>query len=391
MADESLFIEVDFCQVRKKRENICGDAFYSQKIPEEERVISVLSDGLGSGVKANILASMTARMAVRFAAGDMDFTRCAEVMMDALPVCQVRRISYATFTIIDTRAHGETRIIEMDNPPFLLVRGGVVVPVAMEEITSERWPDRKLRMSHLVMQPEDRIVVCSDGITQAGLGNPRYPLGWREDGCRDFVLDRVTRDPQVSARRLARAVVSGAIDKEPEHQAHDDMTAGVIYFRKPRKLLLLTGPPFDRANDAVYARMLDQFDGRRVICGGSTANIVARELGREITMSLEDSTGDLPPLSRMPGVDLVTEGILTLTHTARVLEGSAPVNGNAASKLAELLRDSDRIEFVVGSRINEAHQDPQLPMDVEIRRNIVRRMAQCLEEKYLKEVTMKCI
>ena len=392
MIDVPLFIEVAHAQCRKAGQNICGDAFYSEKEHNGHRVVSVLSDGLGSGVKANILASMTSRMAVRFVTSDMDFVHSAAIMMDALPVCQVRKISYATFTIIDTRPGGDTRIIEMDNPSFVLLRNGEVCNVPSEEVASPRWSDRKLRFSRVKMQADDRIVIYSDGISQAGLGTSTCPLGWRERGCREFLVREVEQDPNISARHLSDRTIRAALSREPHRHAQDDMTCGVIYFRRPRKLLVVSGPPFNKRWDAQIARMLDAYDGKRAICGGTTANIIARELNRKIHMDLALAQPDLPPPSSMDGADLVTEGILTLTNAARLLEEDVPARGkNPAATLVELFRESDIIEFLVGSRINEAHQDPTLPLDIEIRRNIVRRIAQQLETKYLKEVSIKCI
>lgn len=391
MSRENLFIEVEFRQCRKHGQRICGDAGRTLKIPEASRVISVLSDGLGSGVKAAILSTMTAAMACRFCASGLDMVRSAETMISVLPICRVRGISYATFTILDCFAQGTSRVIELDNPPFLWIRGGSVIEARSEWRTSPRWKDRRLRFSELETQPEDRIVVFSDGITQAGLSTERYPLGWRWEGCRDYVLEQVRANPRISARQLTANILTAALVREPLRQAQDDMTVGVVYFRRPRRLVVLTGPPYARERDAECARIIDQFPGRRVICGGTTAAIVARELGRELTVMMDKMDPELPPPCHLEGVDLVTEGILTLTRALRVLEGDAPPPppDSPASRLVELLLDSDIIDFVVGTRINEAHQDPNLPEDLEIRRNIVRRMRRALEERYLKETTVR--
>lgn len=392
MTHDGCFIEVDYSQRQKHGQDICGDAFYCYKTPGDGRVIVVLSDGLGSGVKANILASMTTRMAAQFAASDLDFLHSATIMMDTLPVCQVRKISYATFTIIDCRPDGETRVIEMDNPACLFMRGEKPLPVASEEMQSPRYPDRRMRVSHVALEPGDRIVLPSDGVSQSGLSTREYPLGWREDGFRDFVLQRVEREPEISARRLADSVVREALRKEPRGRAQDDITCGVLYFRHPRRLLVLSGPPYSKDRDGEYARMIETFDGKKAICGGTTACIIARELKREVEMSLDAFSPDLPPPSRMNGVDLITEGILTLTKTAQAMEQDLPLPSNSpAMALVELLREGDVIEFVVGSRINEAHQDPSLPVEIEIRRNIIKRIAKVLEEKYLKEVSIRQI
>ncbi len=390
--DASLFLEVEYSQRLKHGQDICGDVFESRKFEGGARVIAALSDGLGSGVKAGILATMTAAMALKFAASEMDFLHSAEVMMDALPICQVRKISYATFSIVDCRANGSAQIIEMDNPPFLFLRNGEARPLECREMVSPKWQDRALRFAQAEIQPGDRLVLVSDAVTQAGLGAPDYPLGWRDSGLREFALAQVAEDPEVSARDLAERIVREALRKEPRKHANDDITCGVIYFRRPRKLIVLTGPPFDKKRDAEYARMLDVFDGRRVICGGTTTTIVSRELGLPVRLNLNSMSSDLPPMSVMDGVDLITEGILTLTHAARLIEERGPITrDDPASKLARLLIESDMIQFVVGSRINEAHQDPKLPLDLEIRRNIVRRVTDALETRYLKETSILCV
>jgi hypothetical protein len=389
---QDLFVEIEFSQCNKHGEDICGDSFSMQKIEEQNRLIAVLSDGLGHGVKAGILSTMTASMALKFIASDLEIARSAEIMMDALPVCQKRRISYATFSIFDYRENDSVRIIEMDNPPFLHVRQGEVLSTDYKEVCSPRHQQRKLRISRIEPHSQDRLVFMSDGVTQAGLGSAQLKLGWRRSGCIDFVLAALRDKPNLSARDLSRKILQRALQKEPNRQAGDDISVGVVYFRVPRRTILLTGPPFSQERDGLYAHNLDSFAGRKVICGGTSAEIVARELGRDIQTDLHSYCCGIPPVSKMEGVDLVTEGILTLTRAAQFLEqGDIPREDNGAYLLAELLRDSDAISFLVGTKINEAHQDPSHPVELEIRRNIVKRVAKVLQDKYLKEVSLQYI
>src|SRR5271165_1281626 len=159
------FIEVDSCQRAKHGQLISGDVFLTENVKQEGRIVSVLSDGLGSGVKASVLATMTATMALKYAASAMDIRRSAEIIMDTLPICSVRKISYSTFTIVDMANTGETRIIEHGNPPFLLIRPQGELSVKKTELLPDRWQDRVISFSTFDVQREDRIIFFSDGIT----------------------------------------------------------------------------------------------------------------------------------------------------------------------------------------------------------------------------------
>lgn len=389
---DSLYIEVESALETKHNQVICGDAVFSCKIPNEKRIVSVLSDGLGSGVKANVLASMTSRMAAKFIVGNMEILRSSEVMMEALPICQVRKISYATFTIIDCTAEGNVRVFEMDNPSMIFIRNGKSISLPFEELSSAKWKKRKIKIYDFETKPEDRIIIISDGISQAGLGNKLYPLGWRNRGCEKFVLETIKKESGISARKLVAKIIKEAKTKEIGEVAGDDMSCIVVYFRKPRKLLLLSGPPFDKNKDAEIADIFEKYVWKKVICGGTSANIIERELNLKSRIDTSTIDKEIPAASIMDEVDLVTEGIITLTKVAQILEeGVLPTKKHAATKLANLLLDSDIIDFIVGTRVNNAHQDPNLPVELEIRRNIIKRINNVLKEKYLKETSMRFI
>lgn len=389
---DPLFIDLGFTQRNKHGEDICGDAFKFLK-NNDGRVLAVLSDGLGSGVKANILASMTASMALKFASESTEgIVRAAEIMMSALPICQVRKISYATFTVVSTQLHGATRVIEMGNPEFQLFRYGRWHDLTYQVLESPHWNDRKMKVYNFEAAPSDRLVFFSDGISQAGMGSAMWPLGWRESGCAEYVRRILTEEPEISSRDLTERIILEACRKEPRLYNKDDMTAAAFYFRKPKKMILFTGPPFDPERDAWCAELVDQFDGDKVISGGTSAEIVSRELGRPLSVSLTDIGGDIPPSSAMEGIDLVTEGIFTLTKAAQYLDGGELAGAkDAAARLTAILLRNDVIEILVGTRVNEAHQDPKLPQDIEIRRNIVKRIAKTLEDHYLKTVDIKYV
>jgi hypothetical protein len=390
MTGES-FIDVDFCRQAKAGQVVAGDVFLSRKIKEEGRIITVLSDGLGSGVKAGVLANLTATMALRYTSSFVDVRQSAKTIMDTLPVCEKRKISYSTFTIVDLDEDGKTRVIEHGNPPLMLLRGQTPVPIERASLTLETWKDRVIHYSEFDTQLGDRIVFFSDGVSQSGLGRVGLPLGWGQDRVTDFLQRQISAEHEISSRELSRKLVAEALTNDGR-AAKDDITCGAIYYRRPRRLLVITGPPFSKERDGELAELVRNFDGRKVICGGTTAGIVSRLLDRPVTMDLKNLDPEIPPPAVMAGVDLVTEGTVTLAKVSEILERGNPIEAarkNPATDLVSLMLQSDIVEFVVGTRINEAHQDPNIPVELDLRRNIIRKIALLLETRYLKESRVK--
>lgn len=385
------FIDVEFFQRRKARQPICGDVFVSHKIKEEGRIISVLSDGLGSGVKASVLANLTAAMSIKYASSFVDVRDSARTIMDTLPICEVRKISYSTFTIVDLDDEGAARVIEHGNPDFILLRSDGEVFVEKSTLTLEQWKDRLISVCEFRLQLGDRLICFSDGVTQSGMGRADLPLGWGRENAVSLAASIVRSDPEVSSQQLSQLFVERALANDGG-QAKDDITCGVVHFRCPRRLLVMTGPPFSKERDAELAELARTFPGRKAVCGGTTATIIARLLGREIIMDLSRTDGEVPPTSKMDGVDLITEGTLTLAKVADLLETGVrleQLRPNAVGDLIRIMLGSDIVQFAVGTRINEAHQDPNIPVELDLRRNIVRRVAGLLESRYLKETSVR--
>ena len=385
-----IFVDVDFAQRAKHSQRVSGDVLLTRRIKEESRAIAVLSDGLGSGVKASVLANMTAAMALKYAASFVDVRRSAKTIMDTLPICEVRKISYSTFTIADVDEDGNARFTEHGNPPLVILRAGREVALEKIEIRLPEWQDRVISYAETTLEQGDRIIFCSDGVTQSGMEQPAMPMGWGRPAAIAYAAKAIAGEPEISSRQLANLLVDRAFDNDLRH-ARDDITAGVIYLRRPRRLLVLTGPPFSRQRDNELAQLVATYPGRVAIAGGTTAGIVSRILDRPITMDLSLRDPDVPPASRMQGADLITEGTITLARVAELLEQDLQrksVRPNAASRMVQLMIESDHVDFVVGTRINEAHQDPSLPMELDLRRNIIRKLARLLESR-LKETTIR--
>ncbi|NJM15292.1 MAG: SpoIIE family protein phosphatase [Bacteroidales bacterium] len=123
------FIEVDCQQRNHVNERICGDVFLSGKVKEEGRIVLVLSDGMGHGVKANVLATLTATMALHFTEEHKAPEKTAEIIMKTLPECSERKMNYSTFTIVDIEFDGKTRISEYDNPQCIVIRDNKELPL----------------------------------------------------------------------------------------------------------------------------------------------------------------------------------------------------------------------------------------------------------------------
>lgn len=385
-----MFIDIGFKQEKKYNQNAYGDYFISKRNKDSGRVIAILSDGLGSGIKANILASMTATMLLKFMEAQTDIKEACETIMNSLPVCKIRKISYSTFSAIDCDEEGNAQIVEEGNPDFLWIRNGAILTPEYKIITSKTFSNRHMHVYNLKLQKDDRIIFCSDGVTQAALGTKELKLGVRRDGLIEIVLNKLKEKPFISSDELTKYIVRQIQVIEPDHKLKDDTSVVCLYFRDPRKSIVFTGPPYDMAQDAMYAKSFYTYKGKKAIAGGTTANLIARELNLEIETDKSINMGKLPNVSYMKGVDLVTEGILTLTKTVEYLEKGIPEK-DAAGKLMDFLLTSDEIKFLVGVKLNQAHYNPNLPIEIEIRRNVVKRIVELLEEKYTKKVEVRYI
>ncbi|TVR40165.1 MAG: stage II sporulation protein E [Bacteroidia bacterium] len=392
---DTFYTEVGSAQRNHMGERICGDVFLSEKVKQEGRTVVVLSDGMGHGVKANLLATLTATMALNFTKEHKDAHKIAEIIMNTLPVCSERKISYATFTIVDIEKDGQCTILNYDNPDAKVLRGKDVFEPRWQQIRLEGQDSsqKELRACSFRSQKEDRILLMTDGITQSGLGKGHYLLGWGEENVLQHVLSIVNDQSGISASKLAGLVVNKAHANDG-YQAKDDTSAAVIYFRDPRRLLICSGPPYEKEKDKELARIVSTFDGKKILCGGTTADIISRELNITVEDTLEFEDPDLPPLSYMNGIDLVTEGILTLSKTAEILDRFSPrtdLGKGPADLIVKQILESDEIHLLAGTAINVAHQDPNLPVELEIRRTVLKKIARILEEKFLKEVSIRFI
>lgn len=394
----NIFIDVDYAQIYKHGQKIGGDVFLLSKNPDNNQIVATLSDGLGSGVKANVLASLTAHMAHKLSFSPIDLNHSAEIIMDTLPVCKERKISYSTFTIADIRykenmSSIDVNLVEYDNPPSLRFAADEVIKWDRTKTELQRqgaFKKENVMHSSFKMDIGERLIMFSDGVTQSGLGKS-LPLGWRLEGVRKFVQDEIKANPDISSRELSNAIVHKAWSLDGL-SSKDDITCVVVYIRRPRRTLIVTGPPFTKEADEILGEKIRAFDGKKIVSGGTTAQIVSRLFGKKISVDLSCWSPDVPPSSKMEGIDLVTEGMLTLSRVVSILEKKqniAELPNDPAKKFVEILLDSDQVHFIVGTKINEAHQDPNIPVEIGIRRTIIARLRKALEDNYIKETSLE--
>ncbi len=393
--EENFFVEVDCQQKSYEGERICGDVFLSGRVKEENRIVLVLSDGMGHGIKANVLATLTATMALNFTREHKEPEKTAEIIMKTLPECSERKINYSTFTIIDIEYDGKTTLLEYDNPAGVIIRDRKVFQPETKTIslTCDSNTGKKIRICSFIPKKGDRIIFCSDGIAQSGMGTPRFPFGWGIDNVARLAVDTVKQFPQISARELSAKILNMAY-RNDGFQAQDDTSCGIVYFREPRRLLICTGPPYNTEDDPLLAQSVKEFTGKKIIMGATTGDIISRELNLKIEDVFRFEDPELPPLNYMENIDLFTEGILTLNKVEKLLKAYNPnfkLSRGPADEIVKLILESDEIDFIIGTRINIAHQDPHLPVELEIRRTVVNRIARLLEEKLLKKVKVSYI
>ncbi len=372
----SFFIETGTASLSKYDEELCGDNI--EVIRNNNSVLCVLADGLGSGVKANILSKMTVKIIGTMVKKGASLEEVVETVSNTLPICQKRGIAYSTFTVIQVQDNGETYVVEFDNPPFFFIREGkLATPYSKEtEICG-----KKIRESKFQVKPGDILVVVSDGVIHAGIGGV-LNLGWQWRDVGEYLL-RLSR--QINNAKDLSWWLMTVCEQLYTGKPGDDASVLALKIREPRSMTVAVGPPRNRKDDPYMVELLLSEPGTKVVCGGTTGSLVAGSLGTDIKVDLNSLEPDIPPIGHIKGIDLVTEGIITLSKTLEQLKKPAvPAvprkavrKRNAVTLLTELLLESDRIKFLVGTALNPAHQNPELS-GLSLKMTVVNEIAQIL-------------
>ena len=382
----SLFLESGYTSINKAGEELCGDKVESRV--NGDYTTLVLADGLGSGVKANILSTLTSKILCTMISDGISIEDCIETIIQSLPVCKVRGVAYSTFSVIHINSLGEGYLVEFDNPEAIYVRDCKCVEMKREEL---EILGKKVYKTDLKMQENDVIVVMSDGVVHAGIGM-LLNFGWQRRDIVDY-LDRNLK-PDMSARCIA-CMLAATSNELYLGKPGDDTTVAAVRVRKAQAVNLMVGPPLDKEKDDFYVAKFLEGDCKKIVCGGTSSQIVARYLKKSVRTSLDFPDKDVPPIGYIDGIDLTTEGVITLRKLLELSEKYLAIDDlspkksdkkDGASLLANMLfEDATEITFFVGQSVNKAHQG--LPIDTTMKLKLVESLTENLR-KMGKKVTV---
>lgn len=372
-----LVLDIGAANICKAGESICGD-FWCQTVTDDQQIL-VLSDGMGSGVKANILATLTAKMLSSMLAGDIPIDECIMTISETLPMCRERKLAYATFTALKLQEL-TAYLVRYDNPPALLIRQGKPVrfPYGVQFVG-----EKEIHESMLHLEEGDLLLLMSDGITQAGRG--KVGDGWPSEEVADLAAqyDREDLSPQRMAAMILRAAQALNFD-----EADDDATILAMKVRRRYAANVMIGPPENRADDQATMRLFFSKAGAHAVCGGTTAKTVATYLGKEVYSREDTATDTVPAMLRIDGVDLVTEGLLTLRATLDIVKQyrkdcmftlDLEKQKDGASQLAELLLErATDVNIFFGTAVNTANmsQDISFQSKLELAKELEKELTE---------------
>jgi hypothetical protein len=373
-----LAAEVGIAKLCKYQEELCGDATCIVKTPGETTV--VLSDGLGSGVKANILATLTTHIASGLLKRKVSIEHVMSTIADTLPICKTREIAYSTLAILQISNDGQAKLFEYDNPETILFRNDEPLKLERQESLIN---GQRVKQTAFQAQEGDVILMVSDGIIHAGIGG-LYDLGLGQDGLLEHFTDPCSSGE--NCEQLADRVINLATACYLSRPG-DDCTAVAIKIRPPQQVTVLTGPALNPKNDTEMVRQLLANSGSYVaVCGGTTAQIVSRVTGRELSTSTDYVDPRVPPVGNIEGIDLTTEGILTLNLCYQLLREAAegeelPRRNDGATLLAKQLWNAEEVKFLVGRAQNAAHANLEQLVHLAPRAYVVDRIAKVLSRR----------
>ena len=378
----NLCADIGWKSINHEGEQLCGDHVDIVEQNENSTVI-VLADGLGSGVKASILSTLTSKIISTMMAEGLSLEECVSTIAATLPICSVRGVAYSTFTIIHLINNETAELIQYDNPHVILLREGKNFDYPKNELNIN---GKQIYKSVIDLQENDIFVAMSDGCPHAGIGIA-YNFGWRRDDIISFM--EMIADLGYTAKTLSTMLIDEC-NKQYGYHPGDDATACVVRVRKREPMNLLFGPPRNRDDCDRMMSLFFSKEGKHIVCGGTTSSIAAKYLGKPVRATLNFEQSDVPPIAEIEGVDLVTEGVITINKVIEYAKDALSSNElydqwsikqDGASRICRLLfEEAKDINFYVGRAVNPAHQNPDLPINFNIKMNLVEELSSCLKQ-----------
>lgn len=377
-----LCADIGYRSINHAGEQLCGDHVDVVEQGENSMVI-VLADGLGSGVKASILSTLTSKIISTMMAEGLGLEDCVSTIAATLPVCSVRGVAYSTFSILHLIDNETAEIIQYDNPMAILIRDEANYDYPKTEMTIG---GKKIYKSVIKLQEGDIFILMSDGCPHAGIGTA-YNFGWKRE---DIITYMEAQAPAGYTAKTLSTILVDECDRLYDHKPGDDTTACVVRIRKRVPMNLLFGPPSNRDDNDRMMSLFFSKEGKHIVCGGTTSTIAAKYLHKPLKTTLKFEVSDVPPIAEIEGVDLVTEGVITVNKVLEYAQDYLQDNesyeqwafkNDGASQISRLLfEEATDINFYVGRAINPAHQNPDLPITFSIKMNLVKDLSECLKK-----------
>ena len=377
-----LCADIGYRSINHAGEQLCGDHVDVVEQGENSMVI-VLADGLGSGVKASILSTLTSKIISTMMAEGLGLEDCVSTIAATLPVCSVRGVAYSTFSILHLIDNETAEIIQYDNPMAILIRDEANYDYPKTEMTIG---GKKIYKSVIKLQEGDIFILMSDGCPHAGIGTA-YNFGWKRE---DIITYMEAQAPAGYTAKTLSTILVDECDRLYDHKPGDDTTACVVRIRKRVPMNLLFGPPSNRDDNDRMMSLFFSKEGKHIVCGGTSSTIAAKYLHKPLKTTLKFEASDVPPIAEIEGVDLVTEGVITVNKVLEYAQDYLQDNesyeqwafkNDGASQISRLLfEEATDINFYVGRAINPAHQNPDLPITFSIKMNLVKDLSECLKK-----------
>lgn len=378
----NLFADIGYRSINHVGEELCGDHIDVVEQDENSTVI-VLADGLGSGVKASILSTLTSKIISTMVSEGLSLDDCISTIAATLPVCSVRGVAYSTFTLIRLVNNEYAEIMEYDNPAVILLRDGRGFEIPKTEVNIG---GKLIYRSRIKLQENDIFIAMSDGCIHAGVGMS-LNFGW---GRRDIVTFMETfYDVGFTAKTLS-TILLDECNRLYGGKPGDDTSVCTIRIKKREPMNLLFGPPSNRDDGDKMMSLFFSKEGKHIVCGGTTSSIAARYLGKTVRTEIDFIDPDIPPIAHIDGVDLVTEGVITINRVLEYAKDYLADNESykhwsykqdGASLISRLLfEEATDINFYVGRAMNPAHQNPNLPINFNIKMQLVSELSDCLRK-----------